>query len=224
MCALCTAVVRYRANPQCVYVAHLILYLVALGDSGSGKTKAMNIVRKALRSMCIHTMKHAEDLGLSGYFVGRIRDYLLNISSDPTAAGVLAMFGRCTTSPPKCLVSPGHRSIPPHLHAHLQSSSGSSSRMLRVCEGEQCGECLFPCHTELHHAAIAAALLMLPFRFTASPIRVLPSLPSPFLLSPPWPASACPALAALLFTTWISTLTTHSVCPRFRSMNSACSL
>lgn len=88
----------------------------------------MAFVRRALRLACEHIITYGPDKGWHSYLIARARDYLLCISSDPTASGILGMLGRNTISPPKALVH-----SPCHAYHRTASMIGLVSELLPAC-------------------------------------------------------------------------------------------
>ena len=87
----------YRANERLRFTVPCILYLLVVGDSGSGKSKARTIVYKALTLM-LKQLEGRHDRYLSA-LQARIKGLLKLITGEATSTGMLEMFDKCAISP-----------------------------------------------------------------------------------------------------------------------------
>jgi len=94
----------YRANEKLCFVAPCILYLLVVGDSGSGKSKARTIVYKALGMLCKSLEAKSpdqEEAQYSSALLARVKDLMKLLSADATSTGILETFERNKCFPPK---------------------------------------------------------------------------------------------------------------------------
>ena len=89
----------YRANKRLRFVVPCILYLLVVGDSGSGKSKARTIVYKALALLLKQLEGRLERY--SSALRARVIGLLKLVSGDATSTGILDMFDKNSFSPPK---------------------------------------------------------------------------------------------------------------------------
>ena len=88
----------YVANAQLRFVVPCLLYLLLLGDSGSGKSRARTIVLKALKLVEARVQK---DEGLTPALRMRVLGLLRAVTGDATSTGILDIFERSATHPAK---------------------------------------------------------------------------------------------------------------------------
>ena len=89
----------YRANEVLRFVQASILYLLVVGDSGSGKSKARTVVIKALALLLKQLEPRQEQYCPA--LRARIESLMSLISGDATSTGILDIFEKNPYGPPK---------------------------------------------------------------------------------------------------------------------------